>query len=194
MRQESVTYNVYKFNELSEKVQEKVLQNLWDINAYDDWYEFTVEDYKEKLEAIGFEDPKIYFSGFCSQGDGACFDAYINLEKIVQHLGDKRFNKLIHLIQEGYISACIGKTSYACHYSHQKTRYIDFTLDFSEKYKRLWKLCYTFMEYVEELRLDLSHDIYRSLEKEYYYLTSKEAIIETIEANDYDFLENGKIF
>jgi hypothetical protein len=50
------------------------------------------------------------------------------------------------------------------------------------------------MEYVEELRLELSHDIYRSLEKEYYYLTSKEAIIEAIEANDYDFLETGKIF
>ena len=27
---------------------------------------------------------------------------------------------------------------------------------------------------------------------EYEYLTSREAIIETIEANDYDFTENGK--
>ena len=44
-----------------------------------------------------------------------------------------------------------------------------------------------------ELLKDFMRWIYRLLEKEYEYLTSREAIIETIEANDYEFDENGNI-
>ena len=35
--------------------------------------------------------------------------------------------------------------------------------------------------------------IYKSLNNDYDYLTSEEAIMETIEANGYEFNENGKI-
>ena len=35
---------VYKFNELSESVQNKVLENLSDINIDQDWWEVTYED------------------------------------------------------------------------------------------------------------------------------------------------------
>ena len=195
MRTEMVEYHVYKFNELEDKVQQKVLENLSDINVDCEWWsECTIEDYTAKLAEIGFEDAKIYLSGFCSQGDGACFDARINLEKIIKHIGDKKFNRLVKLWHNGYLGMTIERNSYANHYCHQRTRYIDMERFTSDRHRRLDALCELLKDYVAELRLELSTEIYRALEKDYDYLTSKEAIIETIEANEYEFLSTGKIF
>lgn len=45
------SYNVYKFNELSEESQQKAIENLYDINVDYDWWESTHEDAK----TIGLE-------------------------------------------------------------------------------------------------------------------------------------------
>jgi len=195
MRKVSVEYDVYKFEELDEKVQQKVLENLRDINIHHDWHEFIFEDYQEKLNNIGFEDAKICYSGFCCQGDGASFDAHVNLEKIINYLGDKRFTKLLHLIGEGYIDMIISKNSFASNYCHKRTRYIDLNIDFDpEKYSRLNRLCSLLCDYVESLRSELCSEIYETLEKEYYDLISDEGVVAAIAANEYEFLEDGKIF
>jgi hypothetical protein len=47
---------------------------------------------------------------------------------------------------------------------------------------------------VEETRHNFCREIYRALETEYDYLTSEEAIIETIEANEYEFTEDGELY
>ena len=41
------------------------------------WDEFIKEDWIEKIEAAGFADVKIRYSGFCCQGDGASFTGRI---------------------------------------------------------------------------------------------------------------------
>lgn len=46
---------------------------------------------------------------------------------------------------------------------------------------------------MREFKYDLLEDYLTILRKECEYLTSREAIIETIEANNYDFTEDGKI-
>ena len=51
-----------------------------------------------------------------------------------------------------------------------------------------------FEEWITETLRDYARELYKSLEKEYNYLTSEKAIIETIEANDYEFTEDGKIY
>ena len=48
------------------------------------------------------------------------------------------------------------------------------------------------MELEEEFLHDLLEDYSIMLQHEYEYLTSEEAIIETIKANEYEFLETGK--
>ena len=47
---------------------------------------------------------------------------------------------------------------------------------------------------VTEFRHELLSDYLRMLREEYEYRTSREVIIETIEANDYDFTIDGKLF
>jgi hypothetical protein len=44
------------------------------------------------------------------------------------------------------------------------------------------------------MRLDLSQEIYKSLESEYDYLTSDEIIAESLIINEYEFTEDGKIY
>lgn len=45
----------------------------------------------------------------------------------------------------------------------------------------------------DELRKNLSNEIYRELEKEYDGLTSDESVIEALEANYYEFEEDGTL-
>ena len=49
-------------------------------------------------------------------------------------------------------------------------------------------------EVVTEALRDLARWLYRQLEREYEYLTSDEAVDETIAANDYTFTETGRRF
>ena len=49
-------------------------------------------------------------------------------------------------------------------------------------------------EFIDEYRQALLHVYFEMFQEEYNYLTSKEAIIETIQANEYGFLKDGKFF
>lgn len=51
-----------------------------------------------------------------------------------------------------------------------------------------------FEDVEDEYRTQLSEVFLQNLRNEYEYLTSKEAIIETIEANEYDFTEDGRLY
>ena len=198
MRTESVEYKIYSFDELAPEVQNKVVDKMNDINIWEDWHECTLEYYKDVLASSGFEQADIHYSGFWSQGDGASFDAKCDIEKIIAKLiskdpENKKFKRLIKLANAGIVALAIETNS--THYCHERTRsivmerYLCFD---SSKHKRLKDLCSDFVVKAEELRLELCNNIYESLDKEYEYLTSKEAIVDAIKSNDFEFLESGK--
>jgi len=241
--------SVYMFDELSEKAKERVLEKHRDINVDHEWHESTIAAWKEKLAEKGFEDAKIYFSGFSSQGDGACFDAECNISKLAvavysSKLVDEGFyREVLQLLVNGdsLIIAKIEKNSYGNHYSHANTRYISIddsvlyyhTLKEREMIEETMKILQAdlvhipamiseyegddeilsglitlrlkysapaieygdliekFRKDINELRENLSNEIYRELEKDYYCLVSDEQVIETIKANSYEFDEDG---
>ena len=201
MREETTTRTLHRFDGLSEKAQEKALEKLYDINIeYDDWYD--LDYYAENLAAIGFEKAEIFFSGFSSRGDGACFDADVNVEKALnaflmcnhpaRNFDVAAYEKWLILAERGTIGAHIRKVGPHNRYSHANTRDLELDCDFSQK---TWdKLglgaC---QDLLESIRYDACQEIYSSLEKEYEYLTGREAILETIEANEYEFTEDGGI-
>jgi len=125
-----MTTTVYKFNELPEIIKEKVLDKQRNINTDNEWYEFTLDEWKTKLSEKGFTDAEIFFSGFCSQGDGACFDARCdvsNLAAAVYSGKDEDFyREVLQLFADNgpLVLARIEKNSYGYHYSHANTRYI----------------------------------------------------------------------
>ena len=186
----TIELNLYSFNELSKESQAIAIDKMREINTeHDDWYECILEGFTEQLSEAGFLDATIQFSGFWSQGDGLCFDAKIDASKFATTINEKRVCDLIYagLIDE----FTIEKTSFANHYSHEKTRYIDYsTCNGDNLNEELKILC----EKIEDKRLELCKDFYNTLEKDYYYLQSYECVKETIIANEYEFLKDGTKF
>jgi len=186
----TIRTKVYLFDELSKEAQETALDKMRGINTYDyNWHDFILEGFQEQLKEVGFYDAKIQFSGFWSQGDGLCFDAKIDASKFAETTNEKR---VVNLIENNYISEfTIEKTSFANHYSHEKTRYTDYdATDYNNINKVLENLC----DKIEEKRLELCKDFYNILEKSYCHLQSDEVVKETILANEYEFTKDGKQF
>lgn len=172
------TINAYTLNELSEAVQDKVIRKFRDINVDHDWYDCAIYEWTEKLSTLGFLDAEISFSGFSSQGDGCAFKATLDLDKFLHG----KFVPLQREDLECRFEPYLGWTSH---------RRWTFTQENYLSNSEMDELSGEFVDYINEYKDDLAHEIYRALEREYDYLQSDESVRETIEANDYHFLEDG---
>jgi hypothetical protein len=185
----TVRTKVYKFEELSDEAKQVAIDNNRDINTDYEWWNPMFEGFTELLEKQGFYETEIYFSGFYSQGDGACFDGKVDALKFAESINEKRVARLIDAgILEGFT---IEKTSFSNHYSHEKTRYVDV---WREDRKNIDRVLVSMCEEIEEKRLSLSKQIYNDLYKAYEELQSDEFISGTLIVNEYEFLSNGKRF
>jgi hypothetical protein len=178
-------------------IKEEAINENRHINVENiDWFDSVFDDWQTRLEEIGFTDAKIHFSGFWNQGDGASFDADIDNDLVVAHLvkmgriSETEAESILKL-QDSF-ELKIRRNSYANHYSHKRTRYVNieyWDMDNEEQEIRVER----FAEQVELLRLELSDDIYSDLNKDYDYLTCDDAVYDTLKANNYYFESNGKI-
>lgn len=189
MRTKEIT--VYGFSELADDIQENVLNHFRDINTDYQWYDCLFDDWREKLEAYGFTAPEIHFSGFYSQGDGACFDAGIDLDRAFDRYLEEFPLKHVEGFR-AFLYECGARIITTNHrYSHWNTRSIEY--DSGHSGKRLNSRLDHFIDWLEAKRKEFSQAIYRDLENEYDYLTSDEAVRDSIEANDYEFTATGKV-
>lgn len=206
-----VTVKVYTFAELSDKAKAKALDKFRDVNVDHDWSEFIIDDWKDRLkERFGiYYKPEIHYSGFWSQGDGASFTGVIDeawllafvrahadsYPLLAAHLGDENDERKAEIYE-----ATVERHLCGGHYVHENTCHVvldvrcfpnEFTEDetkgIDDEVKRL-------ADDLDEIRYDLCREIYRDLEQGYEYLTSDEAIRETIEENEYEFDEAGNVW
>lgn len=207
------TMTTYKIGDHPNKAD--VIEKHRDINVdIHDWYECTIDDWKERLGEMGFYDPDIQFSGFWSQGDGASFtsrsvpgphtdpdvvEAWNNLVGAAALIGETITEDLRALAYGG-----VARTNHR--YYHENTVSVDWNWDDppygnyelpTEGMKpfadALIASVERYFEDLDERVRSLCRQIYDDLEKEYEYLTSDEAVEETLEANGYDFDEEGDI-
>lgn len=175
---------VYNFSELPTKARNKAIEiELNNVREdFDNLYtDEIISDFKEKLESIGFEDAKCFYSYSFSQGDGACFDANVNFEKVCNHLG-------LTVESDWNVDCSIVKNSFANYYSHELTRYIsleinDVTDDILNDYAKA----------IEELRISLCKELYNKIDAQYQAIVNEETAIENIEANDYKYVIKSEI-
>jgi hypothetical protein len=218
-----VETEVFTYAELQErgnaKAIDKAAEWLREAITDGDWHDYILEFWQSALSQIGFDDPKISFTGFWSQGDGASFTAHIDVAKLAAFMSeaigpsqtvsaesgdfrpyivyecggvpiDPRYAKLVKLA--GYIGAQVRRTSHRHSHENTCTTYID--LSGSADKPRVEKLLTSFREDVETLRRDLSRVIYRSLKQAYDDQTSEESISDFAEVTDYTFTADGKRF
>lgn len=182
---------VYAFQELEGSARENALQKLWDINVNSDWWDFILDDFKTECEF--FEVGQIYFSGFAHQGSGAMFE-YDGLKAALIDEFAATLTKRERLIFENCTTGGRGKHT-GRYYSCEHSIYLEFEdwYDYPNCAKMAEGIEADFVEFVEDKYNDLAHELYKTLEKEYDYLTSEEVIIGTIEANEYEFDEYGNL-
>ncbi|MEM4250940.1 MAG: hypothetical protein QW828_03825 [Candidatus Bathyarchaeia archaeon] len=115
----TVAVNVYTFDELKPEVQNKVIDAYRNINiCNNDWWDGVYEHWYEELKKHGFMHCKISFSGFGSQGDGACFDCDdFDIEKLIARGYNPVETEVLWVVVESVIISTINH-----HYSHHNTR------------------------------------------------------------------------
>lgn len=165
---ETHEYKTYKYEELSEQAKEKAFNQLCDINVGDEWWDCLYEDAKIiglDISAFDIDRRRSIEAEFT---EDACYSAYKILEN---HGEDCETTKLA----QKFISdrdAVVEKFSTHGH----RPEDMDDELDQLE----------------EDFLYNLKEEYLSMLSKEYDYLTSREAVEETIKINEYDFLEDGR--
>jgi len=195
----TIRTKVYKFDELSEQAKQKAIESFYDINVDYEWHEFIIENFTENRDF--FDIDNVYFSGFSSQGDGAMFEYsgisgnFVNAIIDGLKLPDWKKKVLKHCC---YAS---GRGKHSGHYYHENccahSIYIE-SDNGAQNYENIENLISLYSGEIEDAIIekyrDMSQDLYKTLEKEYDYLTSKPAIIESIKANEYEFTIDGNRF
>lgn len=173
----TIEINLYKFEELPEETQQKVIENNIDINVDFEWWDCMYEDAESiGLKLTGFD---IYRGNYC-QGHfiyGAVECA--NLIMTNHGEGCETFETASDFMKQ--------RDNLVYKYSDKINTEI-----VSEENE------YDFDLECDELEEDFLNDIledYRILlSQEYEYRTSEEAVKETIICNEYDFTEDGEIY
>lgn len=179
---------------------EKVLDRHRDINTLDDWWDFVYDDCIEKLKSLGYYNIDIRFSGFYSQGDGASFTGNVDvLEWIRVNDKEGKYKRISKLINNGVIDIQTNKIvrdSFS-RYVHENTTsvYIDINYQYGacQNYNNIEAILKDLEDDIDKHHVDLNKEIYRSLEDTHDYLQSDQSVCDTLEANDYEFDEQGNI-
>jgi len=211
---EIIETTVYHLAELSESAKEKARSWYREGAFDDDWYEFIFDDFARICEILGLRlktryvrlhgggsraKPCIYFRGFWSQGDGACFETFYSYRKkaprnIRAHAPEDielhRIADALQAIQRRNFFQLHAEASHRGHYYHEYCMSISVERD-SPTYQDMTADA---DDAVTEALRDLSRWLYRQLEREYEFQTSDESVDKAISANEYTFTETGRRF
>jgi hypothetical protein len=211
---EIIETTVYRLGELADVAKERARAWYRETGFDDDWYDTVFDDFQRIAEIIGirfktrtvrlvggatFEAPCIWFSGFWSQGDGACWQgtyayrksataeirSYAPQDKEIHRIADA-----LQAIQQRnfyQLRAEVGHHGRYCHafgmdvaVSRDSPVSQDITADAEE--------------IITDALRDLARWLYRQLEQEHDYLSDDEAVDETLLVNGYTFTGEGRRF
>jgi hypothetical protein len=160
-------------------------------------YDQETGKFKYTGNKITVKEYNISFSGFYSQGDGASFTGSVDILKWLKNKNDPKYTRIVKLLENNRTTeldygAVITRHG---HYYHERSTSLNLTWYPGKVYDMP-----NLISLLEDLEKDIDEDIvaqsiaiYRDLENEYNYLTSDEQVRDTLEINEYEFDQNGKI-
>ena len=204
---------VYTFDELSDEAKENA-RNWWRECEEQDWQggEFVIDDASTVARIIGIEfdtrpvklmgggtrnDPTVYWSGFYSQGDGACFEGSYSYakgaSKAIREYAPQ--DTTLHAIADGlqkvqkcHFYSLAARMTHRGGYYHSGYMSVDVE-DNRDSYRDIRES----EDLIKDLMCDFADWIYSRLQDEYEYTMSAENVDEAIRINGYEFDENGRI-
>lgn len=185
------------FDECSDELKEKILDRYRYINV-DEWGEWISWDYVlEEMKKFGFilDEKDVNYDLSCCQGSGASFVCrdFVWDKLLPVDLPHKKF------WIDYFISVSLKIVDKDGRYYHKYTKAFDTDwdklswVDSEKRFPYLSKEYDRLMERFEERRLKACDRLYDILWEDYEYLTSDEAVGETLLANEYYFNEQGEI-
>lgn len=211
---EVLEITVFRFDELSDEAKDRARAWYRDGGFDYDWFDAIYEDFQRVAEILGIrfktrtvrlmgggtrQEPRIWFTGFWSQGDGAAFEgcytyrkgaaaeirAYAPMDAELHRIADA-----LQQVQRRNFYRLTAEATHRGRYYHEYSMEIAVTRDSHASQDMIADV----EEIVTEALRDLARWLYRQLEREYDYISSDEAVAEAIRANDYTFTEAGKRF
>jgi hypothetical protein len=191
----TVKIKLYKFDELSAEAKQVAINWFREGNNDSFFADCVIEDAKEIGKLIGIDIDKVYYSGFGSQGDGACFEGnYAYAKNSVKALKDyapqdKTLHRIVdnlYKLQRENFYGLTAKVKQSGHYYHKMCTEFDVYINGCNYAKPKIE-----DELIELLR-DFMDWIYKQLETDYEYQNSDEQISENIRINEYEFTADGK--
>lgn len=197
-----------RFNALTKRQRDEILDKNrhWNVE-HTAWWNVVYDDFKHDMDAIGIEVERMYFGGFSSQGDGACFEGRVfSWEDFLPSLGHTDPALITLADSSGWAFGVEHKG----HYYHENcTRFNTClaTLDCNDALDEE-EFAQVFSPYKSEIqtaawmaliadykREDLEEQfteafkghmrsLYNRLEAEYDHLTSDESVLESLDTND----------
>jgi hypothetical protein len=191
----TIRTKVYKFDELVVDAQQNAIEEYRDKREID--LDLFNDDAVEQIEKAGFYgDIELQYSLSYCQGDGLSFSCNgINesllLSFFAEILGEGK-EKTAQAIIDNCSFINKGNNGYHCFASKSD---IDYTLEsYRNIYENIEIVVSTVREKIENLYMNLCKDLEKQGYEDIEYQRSEEAIIETILANDWEFLSNGKMY
>ena len=169
----TIKINLYKFEELSKEAKQIALEKFSDINVNYDWWKFTYEDAKNvglKLKGFGLDRDKHAEGEFT-----------LSANEVAQNILNEHGEKCeTYKTTENFMSE--WQPIFSDYMDEKHKNY-----ESKESEDKLIDLEAQFLK-------DILKDYATMLQNECEYLQTEESIIETIEANDYDFTIDGKLY
>jgi hypothetical protein len=201
---QAVTVYHYDFNELSDTAKEYA-RNDYRVNGLGyEWYDFIFDEWKADLALIGIDVDNIYFSGFCSQGDGACFTGNYSYRKawrkaVNAEFGGNPDNVLItageglQAIQKPFFYDVSATITHTGRYNHSNS--VSFDINEGERNPSDFDTSRfdVLEDDIKSIIRGLMDDLYIALESEYNHLISDETIDEHLTECDLMFLLSGEV-
>ena len=179
-----------KWAQLSEQDRRRLLDEHRDPLDYSWWYAIY-EVFREDMEAIGVHVSRIYFSGFWSQGSGACFEGYVD-----------DWGKFLPAVGAPELARAAASSSpnlswyHSGHYYHEYCVRFDEDLCITNPYDEernplrfaAWEALYPGedgplvdqSDHMADFLRSKMRDLYALLEEEHEYLTGDEMTLERI--------------
>ena len=208
----TVESTVYRFDELSDTAKERARDWWRNCAEGDDWYDSIYEDASSIAKILGIEfdqkpvklmggatryNPCIWFSGFCSQGDGACFESrysyakgakkaireYASQDETLHRIADD-----LQDIQRRNFYRLEAKTRHSGRYYHSGCMNVEV---FNKESGN--EICGDSEKDLTTILRRFADWIYKQLVVAYDYYYSDENVDESMRLNEYEFTEEGKL-
>jgi hypothetical protein len=199
MRTITTEKTVFTFEELSDTAKEKAREWYRNCDSGDNFFaESVIEDALQCAAILGIDIDKrgIQWSGFWSQGDGACFTggykyARGSAKKIREHAPNDgtlaRIADELQAAQARHFYRLYAAVHTSGRYSHSGTMRVD-VADSNDEYRDIGAAEH---DIADALR-NFADWIYQQLESAYEWTNADEQVDENILANEYEFTEDGK--